>query len=170
MRPTESNIAVAVFVEMIKTRACFIERWNVTPINPPHHEMLLFHQREPFGAFAVELLVNGIPDKPFEAFSIAPDAHIDSHLRIGERADAGCIAGGILEAQDKAIGPVRDLIDTVEIVHELGQTRVVGRISETSDVELRQMHDLFLPSSLCSRNRSRLLDPLIAVDPPLERQ
>jgi len=61
--PAKGRFTVAVFLPVFQLGQPLGKRGPVPLRHPPHHEMLLAHQREPFLLAGVELPVNRIPDK-----------------------------------------------------------------------------------------------------------
>src|ERR1700722_7948158 len=137
--PAERAVARTVSRQIFEPLLRFVEGRQMARRNPPHHGMRSFVFTEPFLASAIKALVHGLINETFERFGAFPYRQIDRHLRIGKRPEIGGVAAVVLQTPDKTLAALGEHIDQVEIVHEVGHARIVGRVAEAADIELGKM-------------------------------
>ena len=162
-------VARTVRREIFEPLFRLVHRRQMTGRNPPHDEMRSFHLVEPFLAAAVEALVHGLPHVALKRFDAFPHRQIDRHLRIGERPKIGGVAAVVLQPPDKPLAALGQAVHQIEIVHEIGHARIVGRIAQAADIELREMSDCVHRShSAATADRLGMRVGGVFVDAPLD--
>src|SRR5689334_6468379 len=132
-------IAGTVLRETIQPLQCFVNARSMALRHPPHHEIWLLEMLEPFGAAAVEALVDRLVDEPFERFDACPHRHVDRDARIDIGPRAGRVAALVNKAPDEARGPFGQAVDQCEIVREVGHARIVDLVADAADIQLRKL-------------------------------
>src|SRR5262245_8775238 len=94
---------------------------------------------KPFGATAIEALVNCLIHEAFKRLDIFPDGQIDGDPRIGIRPGAGGIAALVNIAPHKTWRPLGQTVHQREIVREVRHARIVDLETDAADIELRKM-------------------------------
>src|SRR5579863_9298148 len=128
VRPAERLVAVAELAEMFKPRLRLFKARDMPGRHEPHNEMRSRQLLEPRGFRIVDARMHRVPHEFLERLDALPNGQIDRQHRIGERADRGRVVAFVLEAPDKALAAFGDGVDSVEIVHEPGHARIVGRM------------------------------------------
>src|ERR1700730_18338180 len=137
--PTERVVRGAMDREVFQALFRLFHRGYVAGVDPPHRDVRALHLGEPLLTLAVEALVHGLPHKALERLDAFPHRQVHGHVRIRERPDGGRVVALVLEAPHEPGRTLGDAVDEVEVVHEAGHARIVGRIAQAADVERSEM-------------------------------
>src|SRR5690348_2314155 len=125
--------------EMIEPRNRLFDARPMTDGHPPHREIRPVEMLEPFGAAAVEALVNGLIDKTLQRLDALPDRQINGDARIGIRPRAGRVAAVVDATPDKAGRAFGQAVHHREVVGEIRHARIADLVSDAADVQLRKL-------------------------------
>src|SRR3990167_850825 len=101
-----------------------------------------------------ETAMQGRVGEGFEPLDRPPHRHVEQDARIVEGRDLRGVAGLVLEPPDKAVAPLGERIDPVEIVDEVRDAGIVQRIARPADVDLRELHVSSLRASILDASGS----------------
>lgn len=147
MRPAEGVVAIAVLGQMVKPFLCLFKAGDMAGGDRPHDEMRRSVLVEPLALAVVELLMHSVPDENLQGLDALPHREIDRHIRIGKGAEGSGVIALVLQPPDKARCALGNGVDAVEIGHEIGEARIVGRVAETAYVELGEVRNCRVHSS-----------------------
>src|SRR5580693_6999130 len=107
--------------------------------HPPQHVRRPFKMLEPFGAPAIETLVNCLPDKALKRLDALPHRKIDDDTRVGIRPRVGGATARVGIAPDESGAALGNAVHHGKIVGEIRHTRIVDLVANAADVQLRKM-------------------------------
>lgn len=136
--PVKGEVSRAMQMEMFQAIERFLETWLVPRFNPPHDKVFVLKCGEPLTPPCQKAIVYGFKYECLQACQILPDRQVGHKLRIA----TGCAFGvarvrlsGAFHHPDKPRHAFAQPVDTVKVVYEFGDTRVVCRRNKASDIQ-----------------------------------
>src|SRR5262245_39629838 len=121
---------------MIEARNGLLDTRPMARGNPPHYKIGTLEVLEPFGATAIESLVQRLIYKTLKGFDAPPDRQIDGDARICVRPRAGRIAALVDVAPNEPRRAFGQAIHQGQIIGEIRHARIVDLITNATNIEL----------------------------------
>ncbi len=134
--PVKGEISRAMQTEMFQTFQRFCETWLVPRLNPPPAKVVIPQCRGPCTSPDQEAIVYGFKYERLQACQILPDRQVSHKLRIVPDCIFRIARAGLTRPfhhPDKPRHALAQPIDTVKVVHEFCNARVVCRRNKASD-------------------------------------
>src|SRR5580692_4722504 len=137
--PIKRVIAWAVLLELLDPGPRLLDARAMAGRHPPQHVRRPIKMLEPFGAAAIEALVNCLPDKALKRLDTLPHRKIDDDPRVAIRPRVGGVAAFVDIAPDESGAALGDAVHQGKIIGEIRHARIVDVVANAADIQLRKM-------------------------------
>src|SRR5262249_19796594 len=118
--PAECVFARAMRNQMIESRFRFLQRRDVTRLDPPHRNGWLFGRLEELVLSRIDVAMGRLEHKSCKRFVALPDREVDRPCRITRPSESdGTLAALVLQPPDETRRPLGERVDAREIVEEV---------------------------------------------------
>lgn len=127
-------------IQMIEALFCFLQRGNVTSLNPPHRDRRLCWHFEELVFARVDVAMHRLENELRQRFGRFPHGEIHIHRVIARPVQRhGTLAGRVLKPPDETGHSLGERVDAREIGVEIRHARIVGAAENAANIHLGEV-------------------------------